>query len=208
MNNETLRKAQLKYTYELIAFDPGNAGYGVSESPIFKTFSGGTCSRTPQYNSCIRDWQSACFSNNRVLSVQLQKYSMPRQNEWWYQVWIKQKFEHQRIQNETKLPLRKSLSQKVMIRSLRESRIWILVRIMNQKRQESWISRFKWFRFYPQLYFIYACKKLPDSGNQLLRTPFTRPNGAFLRGLPLKVEGVMIALTVDVSSFWRLTVIK
>ena len=157
----------------------------------------------PLYNSCIRSWQSACFSNCSVT-----KNSMPRQNEWWYQVWMKQKFEHQRIKNETKLPLRKSLSQKVMIRSLRESRIWILVRIMNQKRQESWISRFKWFRFYPQLYFIYACKKLPDSGNQLLRTPFTRPNGAFLRGLPLKVEGVMIALTVDVSSFWRLTVIK
>ena len=83
------------------------------------------------YNSCIRDWESVCFSNNRVLSVQLHKNSMPRQNEWWYQVWMKQKFEHQRIQNETKLPLRKSLSQKVMIRSLRESRIWILVRIMN-----------------------------------------------------------------------------
>ena len=29
MNNETLRKGQL------IGFDPGNAGYGVSESPIF-----------------------------------------------------------------------------------------------------------------------------------------------------------------------------
>ena len=48
---------------------------------------------------------------------------------------------------------------------------------------------------------IYACKKLPDSGNQLLRTPFTRPKGACLRGLPLKVEGAMMALTVNVSSF-------
>ena len=35
---------------------------------------------------------------------------------------MKQKFEHQRIENETKLPLRKSLSQQV---------IWILVGIMN-----------------------------------------------------------------------------
>ena len=47
MNNETLRKAQQNYTYELIAFDPGNAGYGVSEGPIFKFFSGGTCPWTP-----------------------------------------------------------------------------------------------------------------------------------------------------------------
>ena len=28
-------KSSTKYTYELIAFDPGNAGYRVSESPIF-----------------------------------------------------------------------------------------------------------------------------------------------------------------------------
>ena len=56
---------------------------------------------------------------------------MPRQNEWWYQVWMKQKFEHQRIQNDTKLSLKKSLSQQV-IRRLRESWIWILVGIMNR----------------------------------------------------------------------------
>ena len=60
---------------------------------------------------------------------------MPRQNEWWYQVWMRQKFEHKRIQNETTvtLPLKKSLNQQVMIRSLRESWIWrkILVGIMN-----------------------------------------------------------------------------
>ena len=68
----------------------------------FQKFFRGTCPRTPLYNSCIRGWQSACFSNCSVT-----KTSMPRQNEWWYQVWMKQKFEHQRIQNETKLPLRK-----------------------------------------------------------------------------------------------------
>jgi len=34
--------------YELIMFDPGNAGYGVSESPIIKKlFSVETCSRAP-----------------------------------------------------------------------------------------------------------------------------------------------------------------
>ena len=39
MNNETLRKAQQNTTYELTAFDQGNAaGYGVYESPIFKNF--------------------------------------------------------------------------------------------------------------------------------------------------------------------------
>ena len=54
---------------------------------------------------------SARFSNKLVLRVQLQKHSIPRQNEWWYQVWMKQKFEHQIIQNETKLSLRKSLNQ-------------------------------------------------------------------------------------------------
>ena len=96
-------KSSTKYTYELIAFDQGNAGYGVSESPIFNP--------RPLYNSCIRGWQSACFSSNLVLNVQLQKNSMRRQNEWWYQVWMKQKFEHQIIQNETKLSLRKSLNQ-------------------------------------------------------------------------------------------------
>ena len=71
-----------------------NAGYGVSESPIFKNVSGGTCPGIPLYNSCIWGWQSARFSNKLVLSVQLQKHSIPRQNEWWYQVWMKQKFEH------------------------------------------------------------------------------------------------------------------
>ena len=79
------------------------------ESNFQKNFSGGTCPRTR-----IWGWQFACFFNNLVLNVQLviQKNSMPRQNEWWYQVWMKQKFEHQRIQNETKLPLRKSLNHR------------------------------------------------------------------------------------------------
>ena len=71
------------------------------------------------------------------------KNSMPRQNEWWYQVWMKQKFEHQRIQNETKLSLRKSLNQKVIKKSS-----WIMNleenscrnhESLRQKRQESWI---------------------------------------------------------------------
>ena len=43
-------KSSTKYTYKLVAFDPGNAGYGVSESPIFQNFPGGACPRTPLYN--------------------------------------------------------------------------------------------------------------------------------------------------------------
>ena len=50
MNNETL----IKYTYELIVFDPGNAGCGVSESHIFKHFSRGICPQTPLYDHIIR----------------------------------------------------------------------------------------------------------------------------------------------------------
>ena len=57
MNNETLRKAQLKYTYELVAFDPGNAGYGVSESPVFQKKNkkrGNMFPDPPVFTSCIR----------------------------------------------------------------------------------------------------------------------------------------------------------
>ena len=39
MNNETQRKAQQNtVTYKLVVFDPGNAGYGVSESQFSKIF--------------------------------------------------------------------------------------------------------------------------------------------------------------------------
>ena len=48
MNNESLRKAQ-QSRYELVAFDPGIAGYGVSASPNFNFFSGGACPRTPPH---------------------------------------------------------------------------------------------------------------------------------------------------------------
>ena len=47
MNNETLRKAQQNTRIGLIAFDPGNVGYGVYESPIFKNFCRGTWPGTP-----------------------------------------------------------------------------------------------------------------------------------------------------------------
>ena len=46
MNNET-EKSSTKYTYEFIAFDPGNVGYGVYESPIFKIFFRGNMPPDP-----------------------------------------------------------------------------------------------------------------------------------------------------------------
>ena len=70
MKNETLRT---KYTYELIAFHLGNAGYGVSEGPIFKFVSGGTCPRTPHIIRAFRADSQLVSSNNLVLNVQLQK---------------------------------------------------------------------------------------------------------------------------------------
>ena len=42
-------KSSTKYAYELIAFDPGNAGYGVSKGPIFKTFFPGELAPAPPY---------------------------------------------------------------------------------------------------------------------------------------------------------------
>ena len=90
----------------------------------FWNFFRGTCPRTPLYNSAIRGWQSGCFSNHLVLKVQLQKNSIPRENEWSYRVWMNQKFEHQRNYTKWDFPL---------IKSFRESWIWkkILVGIMN-----------------------------------------------------------------------------
>ena len=125
-----------------------------------KIFSGGTCPRTPLYDSCIRGWQSACFSNDLVLNVQLKKNFMPRKNEWWYQVWMKQKFEHQqepmigswhqRIQNETKSIGDQKCSWIMNLNSCRNHES------LRKKRRESWvISRFKWFHFYPRPWLIW-----------------------------------------------------
>ena len=46
MNNESLRKAQ-QNRYELIAFDPGIEGYGVSASPNFSFFFRGNMPPDP-----------------------------------------------------------------------------------------------------------------------------------------------------------------
>ena len=88
--------------------------------------------------------------------MQLQKNSIPGQNEWWYRVWIKQKFEHQR--NTTK---RDEVATEKIIKSIGvEKSSWIMNpeenccrnhESLRPKRQESWISRLKWFRFYPRV---------------------------------------------------------
>ena len=59
MNNESLRKAQ-QNRYELIAFDPGIEGYGVSASPNFSVFffSGGACPWTPPPIIIIRAFEA------------------------------------------------------------------------------------------------------------------------------------------------------
>ena len=135
-----------------------------------KMFSGGACQRTPLYNSCIRGGQSACFSSNsgalcpwvtKVLYNWSKRYRVIRYRYEMIpnldenrilnlKVWTPKK---ETIQNETKLPLWKSLSQ-----SGDQNSSWIMNleehsprshKSLRQKRQESWISRFKWFRFYP-----------------------------------------------------------
>ena len=40
-------KLSTKYTHKLVTFDPGKAGYDVSESPVFQNYSPGACPRTP-----------------------------------------------------------------------------------------------------------------------------------------------------------------
>ena len=65
-----------KIQYELIAFDPVNAGYGVSEGPIFKHFSGGACPRTPCITHAFRA-DSPLVSTVIWCLMQLQKNSIP-----------------------------------------------------------------------------------------------------------------------------------
>ena len=69
MNNETLRKAQQNARMSF-AFDPGNTGYGVSESPIFKHFSGGVCPRTPYIIRAFGAASSLVSPVTLVLNVQ------------------------------------------------------------------------------------------------------------------------------------------
>ena len=68
----------------------------------FSRFFLGNLPPDPLYNSCIRGWQSACFSDNLVLNVQSQKTPCQDKTNDDTRVWMKQKLEHQRIQNETK----------------------------------------------------------------------------------------------------------
>ena len=47
MNKRDSEKCSTKYTHKLVAFDPGNAGYGVSDSLSFKNFLGEVCPGLP-----------------------------------------------------------------------------------------------------------------------------------------------------------------
>ena len=70
MNNESLRKAQ-QNRYELIAFDPGIEGYGVSASPNFSFFPGEHAPRPPHnYNSCLEADSPLVSPVTLVLNVQ------------------------------------------------------------------------------------------------------------------------------------------
>ena len=114
----------------------------------------------PLYNSCNRGWYSACFSSNLVLNVQLPKETLylDQPNDDTESGWSRSLNAEETIQKETKLPLRK------IIKSIDDQKSsWIMNLEENscrnhesfrQKRQELWISRFKWFRFYPRQYEI------------------------------------------------------
>ena len=122
----------------------------------FQTFFGGEYVLGPP---CITN---AFGADNRLVStviwylMQLQKNSIPEQNEWWYRVWTKQKFGHQKKHYKTKL---NCATEKIVKSIGDEKSSWIMNLEENscrnhessrQKRQESWISKLKWFRFYPR----------------------------------------------------------
>ena len=120
--NETLTKAQQNTRVELIAFDPGDAWSGVSEIlPKFQIFFPGQ--HAPRSLYIIRAFGTdSPLVQSPITWCLMFSYrkskSKPRQNGWWYGVWMKKKFKHQR--NYTK-------------RGLRDSWIWnkIIVGILN-----------------------------------------------------------------------------
>ena len=92
--------------YELIAFDPGNAGYVVSENQIFNFFLSGEHDPQPPYiiRTFVAD-STLVSPVTLVLNVQLQKNPyLDKMNDdtekQWFKIYIildeKQKFEHQR----------------------------------------------------------------------------------------------------------------
>ena len=102
MNNET-QKSSTKYTYKLIVFDPENAGYGVSESPIFQNFPGGACPRTPYIIRGIG-------ADSLFVSPVTWCLTFSYKNNL-YTTSSRSLNAEETIQNETKLTLGKSLSQ-------------------------------------------------------------------------------------------------
>ena len=124
---------------------------GVSESPIFKNFSGGACPG-PHYiirafgaDSPLVSPVTLVPNVHTLCSVTKKKIENRSLNT------------KKTIQNETMLPLKKSIGD--------QKSSWIMNleenfsknhESLRQKRQESWISRFKWFRFIPR-YYSFHC---------------------------------------------------
>ena len=110
MNNKTLRKAQQNTRINWSRLVQGMQD-GVSESPIFRNFSQGACLRTPYIIRVIGADSRACFSSNMVLNVQLQKKKTPYLDQTNDDTESGSLNAEETIRTETKLPLRKSLSQ-------------------------------------------------------------------------------------------------
>ena len=101
----------------------------------------------------------------------------------------KQKFEHQR--NYTK---RDNVATEKIVKSIGDKKSsWIMNleenfsknhESLRQKRQESWISRFKWFRFIPRYYRVLT------SSPVMLRKPHTNPFNFFLGSIQKKFRRV------------------
>ena len=140
-------------------------GYGVSEGPIFNFFSGGTCPWTPYLirafgaNSPLVSLITLClmFSYKKIHAKTIR---IPNLNE--AEVWTPKN---------TKRDYRNVAPEKI-IKSIGDDQksSWIMNleenscrnhESLRQKRQESWISRFKWFRFYPRDQLILVNAPLP-----------------------------------------------
>ena len=114
----------MSLSHPLLAFDPGNAGYVVSESPIFNFFSGWACAcpRTPLYNSCIRADSTLVFAVTLVLNVQLQKTPhLDKMNDYtekqWSKIYIilnknRSLNTKENIQNKTKAAVKRAIKKR------------------------------------------------------------------------------------------------
>ena len=102
-------ESSTKYTYEFIVSEPVNAGYGVSESPIFNFFFPGQDAPEPPYiirafraDSQLVSPVSWCY----LINVQVQKTPyLDKTNDDTESGWSRSLNSKETIQNETKLLL-------------------------------------------------------------------------------------------------------